>query len=144
MQNLTENRYSIAWFIRQCMENVFRQKEREGAELTKFALKLPVFLYNAGYTDSIIPPESIHIKQEGRQVDISIDHVGQFIFDISANRLVTPLNGVSTQHTTFMDEKPEQAVAAIKDHWQKRKHLVKKASAAYETNKAFTTMENDM
>jgi hypothetical protein len=144
MHHLTDNHYPIAWFIGQCLEHAFRQKDEERAELTKFTLKLPVFLYNAGYTPSIIPPGSIHIKPDSHRVHINIDNVGQFIYDISARRLVPPPNVVTLSDSAFPDEKPEQVVAAIKDDWLKRKHLVKKASALYETNKAFTTMENDI
>ena len=143
MHHLTDSHSSIAWFIRQGLENAFRQKEGERApiiqlnqELTKFTLKLPAFLYNAGYTPAIIPPGNINIKQQGHIVDISIDHVGQFKYDIRTKRvnalLITP------------DEKKEPAIPDIKAQWQKHKHLVKKATALYETNKAFSTMENDI
>ena len=143
MHHLTDNDYSIAWFIRQGLENAFRQKDGERApiiqlnqELTKFTLKLPAFLYNAGYTSSIIPPGNINIKQQGRIVDISIEHVGQFKYDIQTKSVNALL--------TTPDEKKEPVIPEIKTQWQKRKHLVKKATTLYETNKAFATMENDI
>jgi len=143
MHHLTDSHSSIAWFIRQGLENAFRQKDGErvpiiqlNQELTKFTLKLPAFLYNAGYTPSIIPPGNINIKQQGHIIDINIDNVGQFKYDIQTKR-------VDAQLTT-PDEKKEPVIPEIKAQWQKHKHLVKKATDLYESHKTFFTMENDI
>ncbi|WP_298733800.1 hypothetical protein [uncultured Chitinophaga sp.] len=123
MYTLTDKHYSIAWFIRQCLENAFRQQDGKPAqhlqlnqELTKFTLKLPAFLYNAGYTPAIIAPDSIHIKQQGLIADISIDQVGQFRYDISTKQ-VHALN-------TVPDTKATLAIPDTKTRWQKRKHVL--------------------
>lgn len=121
MHQLTDNRYLIAWFIRQCLENAFRQKDGEGRpgitlsqELTKFTLKLPAFLFNAGYTPSIIAPGNIHIKQRDHIVDINIDELGQFSYDMQTNKLDVP---------AVPEKKSAPAIPEIKEHWQKRKFL---------------------
>lgn len=119
MHQLTDNRYLIAWFIRQGLENAFRQKDRKritfNQELTKFTLKLPVFLYNAGITPSIISPGGIHIKQRRQIVDINIDDVGQFSYNMQTNKLDVPA----------VPDKQATAIPEIKAHWQQHKHLVK-------------------
>jgi hypothetical protein len=143
MHYLTDHHYPIAWFIRQGLENAFLQKEGQPAqstwlnqELTKFTLKLPAFLYNAGYTSSIIPPGNIHIKQQGRILDISIDDVGQFSYDIRANKVHALL--------TIRGNRTEQVIPEIKARSQKHKQLVTKAPARHETSKAFSIMEKDI
>lgn len=97
MNGLTENKYSIAWFIRQCLDNAFRgiDKERVLREaenggisnqvLPNLAFRLTAFLYNAGYTSSIIPSGSIHIKLHKESLAVSIDNVGVFVLDIKGN-----------------------------------------------------------
>lgn len=97
MNSLTENKYSIAWFIRQCLENAFRgiDKERVLREaenggisnqvLPNLAFRLTAFLYNAGYTSSIISPGSIRIKLHNQSLTVAINNVGVFVLDIKGD-----------------------------------------------------------
>lgn len=125
MDGLSDSKYSIAWFIRQSLENVFaaigmegiwREAENKHTNFTfengslttdaagkklplnrqqsamlsqgllNLALKLPAFLYNAGYTGSIISSNNIHIKLHNQFLGVTIDGVGFFILDIRGNK----------------------------------------------------------
>jgi len=153
MDGLSDNKYSIAWFIRQSLENVFaaigmeriwheakdqqanftfengklstdapgkklpltvQQSAVLSQGLLNLALKLPAFLYNAGYTGSIISSNSIHIKLHNQFLGVDINSVGLFILDIRGNKFHArtwqeaavnegapiPLNEVAVKHAT--------------------------------------------
>ncbi len=125
MNGPTDKSYTVAWFIKQNLENAFRETgidtllrnaenekvnftfengnistdaparsvkldKQQSARLSQamlhLALKLPAFLYNSGYTSSLISPNSIHIKLHNNFLGVTIKGVGLFILDIKGNK----------------------------------------------------------
>jgi hypothetical protein len=163
MHSLTDNHQSIAWYIRRCLETVSGQSDDKRVQaavfnhaVTKLVFKLPAFLFNAGYTDAVIPTGDIGVQQHKDTVEITIHNVGTFTFDIKGNKVhavagkeeqlqkaadITP--GIK-RDTGFSNIQPEQAINEVKEHWLKHKHLVQRTSGQYETNKGVYMMENDI
>ncbi|NLR63522.1 hypothetical protein HGH92_04305 [Chitinophaga varians] len=96
MSEHLEERDHQKWYNESFLENVntdisFSQAEQQHLNqgLTAMTYHLPVVLYNAGLTKTLIPASRIYCQLQNNLLGVYVQEVGTFILDIQYGRMVT-------------------------------------------------------